>query len=359
MFKLKQLLFPLITILFWCCNTNSKYGYSIKDFRKSLQPALVRIVSKGIAVNHDSPLSNMATDKELIQLGQSEHPVLRASAFREMLERESFNHFDILMNHLDDTAMVATEAGEWGIWKRSVSDYLIEEAVWKNTEDKNKTIDEVITKHNYLRSAYMILERIKPQEKYYTCIKDMAIRERKSVDNYNTQTIEDFEYALYGLAKFKKKEDIQLIKTLLLSNNGRMNELSFRLMKEFPDTAYLEVYENYYPTGYYQSICRNGSSDKAIDFINSIAGYKNDRSAKILETILNRKPFARCLAEPNYLKEELIRAIADNKCEAYLKLRKQVEVSILKYEKNKIALPSIEPSKLPTDKADKITRWWY
>lgn len=357
MLKSKQLLVLLIVILFWSCKTDIKYTYAIRDFRKSLQPHLTLIVSKGIAKYYAD--STTATDKELLQLGVSEHPVLRAAAFREMMHRETFNHFAILMSHLDDTAMVATEAGEWGIWYRTVSDYLIQEATWKNTEDKNKTIDEVITKHNYLRSAYTILEQIKPQEKYYTYIKDMATREKKSVDDNNTRFIADIEYALYGLAKFKKKEDIKLIKDLLLSYDGRMSELSFRLMKEFPDTAYLEVYENYYPVNYYRSICPNGNSDKAVDFINSISGYKNDRSSRILDSILNRKPFAKCLAETSYLKEELINAIWNNKCEAYSKLTKQVEGSVQEYEKKKKPLPTNETVQPPIDTGDQTTRWWY
>src|ERR1700722_1566063 len=110
MFSLKNFLFPLFIILFLSCKNEHVYTYAIKAFRKSLQPYFFKIVSKGIVMYHDRALSNMATDKELIELSQSEHPVLRASAFREILDRKSFNHFDILMNHLNDTADVAIDA---------------------------------------------------------------------------------------------------------------------------------------------------------------------------------------------------------------------------------------------------------
>ena len=306
---------------------------------------------------YDSSLRNMATDKELVQLGKSEHPVLRASAFREMLNRKSFNHFDILMNHLDDTAIVATDAGEWGIWYRAVSDDIIEEAKWKDTTDKNKTIDEVVTKHNYLRSAYTILSKIQPQEKYYSYIKDMAIRERKSIGDYNKPWIGDIEFALYGLANFKKQGDIKIIKDLLISNAWSMSEVSFKLMKDFPDTSYLEVFETYYKRNFYRNICIDKSVDNAVHFVQTIATYKNNRSAKVLESILNKKPFINCSADTGWLKDRLIYAIWDNPCDAYLKLRQQIEPRIKEDEKNRITLPPVDPIELPADTAIEKIRW--
>ena len=111
MFTATQLLLSALIISFLACKNEHGYTYAIKDFRKSLQPYLFEIVSRGVVMYYDSALRNMVTDKELSALNQSEHPVLRASAFREILQRNSFNHFDILMNHLDDTADVATDAG--------------------------------------------------------------------------------------------------------------------------------------------------------------------------------------------------------------------------------------------------------
>jgi hypothetical protein len=356
MFQPKQLISLLIVILFWSCNTDNKYSYAIKDFRKPLQPYLTSIVSKGIVMYYDSSLRNIATDKELIKLGNSEHPVLRASAFREMLHRKSFNHFDILMNHLDDTAIVATDAGEWGILYSSVSDDIIEHAKWKDTAGKNKTIDEVITGHNYLRSAYTILSNLQPQEKYYPYIKDMAIRERKSVSDYNKPWAGDVEFALYGLAKFKKKDDIKIIKELLISNAWNMGSVSFNLMKEFPDTSYLAVFETYYKRNFYRNICTGRSVDKAVHFVETIATYKNNRSAEILKTILNKKPFINCTADTGWLKERLIYAIWDNPCDAYLKLRQQIEWKVKYDEKNRIILPA-EPVNFPADTAIEKIRW--
>ena len=358
MLRPRQLLCLTLIILFLSCKNDNDYTYAIKDFRKSIQPYLTKIVSKGIVMYYDSSLRHMATDNELMQLSKSEHPVLRASAFREMLNRKSFNHFDILMNHLNDTATVATDAGEFGIWYRTVSDDILLEAKWKSKEDKNKTIDEVITRHNYLKSAYTILSQIEPQEKYYSFIKDMAIRKRNYDEEVGEQGFDEIEYALYGLAKFKKKDDIKIIKEQLLSNCRRISALSFKLMTEFPDTSYLQVYEKYYPRNYYLTICRDQSSDKAVDFINSVATYKTQRSSNILDSILNKKPFVNCPADTRYIRQELIYAIWNNECEAYSKLRKQIEKRVQQYEKNQIELPPVDPIDFPVDSSEEKISWW-
>jgi hypothetical protein len=54
-------------------------------------------VTIGIVTHHDSSKIKSISDDELLRLGKSENPVLRATALREMLDRSSFNHFDIVM----------------------------------------------------------------------------------------------------------------------------------------------------------------------------------------------------------------------------------------------------------------------
>jgi len=124
------------------------------------------------------------------------------------------------MSHLDDTAIVDTDAGEFGIWTRTVSDDILAEASWETHEAKNKTIELVLTKHNYLQSAYFILLKIEPQEKYYPFIKNMAIRPRRLTDEGYELDFYDIEHALYGLAKFEKPDDVKIIKHQMMQNIG-------------------------------------------------------------------------------------------------------------------------------------------
>lgn len=358
MANLKLILFILVAILLNSCKTEMKYTYTIKDFRKPLQPLLYNIVSKGIVSFFDTTLEKIITDQELKQLKQSEHPVLRTWGIKAMLYRESFNHFDIMKNHLDDTAIVGFDHGEFGILYNTISDEIIQGFEWKNIKEKEMVINEVITKHNYLKSAYSILSKIEPQEKYYPYIKDMATRNRKYDPDYGEQGFDDIEYALYGLAKFKKKENIKIIKAQLLQNSWRMSNISFKLMEEFPDSTYLDVFEKYFPHEYYQSICRSRDIFKATSFIYTVAAYKNVRSSKILTGILNPNKFANCAVGTNYIREELVDAIWNNKCEAYSKLQKETEKEIQKNKRTDIEPSPAEPINSSKNILPKSIRYW-
>ena len=202
------LLVLILTANFVSCKTDVRFKYAIRDFKISLQTSLTHIVSKGIVDNDTSVnfLRTHATNQELLNLCQSEHPLLRAVAFRLLLERPDIDHFHLLMNHLDDTSTIAKDAGEWGIKYSTVSDDIIGHSNWKDVQEKNKTIYKVIFEHSYLKSAYNILYKLEPEDKYYKYIKKMAQEDR----DFN-----DIEYALFGLAKYKKPEDIEIIKISL------------------------------------------------------------------------------------------------------------------------------------------------
>lgn len=365
MTRLKYLLLLTLIALFSSCKNEQGYTYAIKDFRKSIQPFLFNIVSTGIVTYHDRTQINAITDDELIQLGMSENPVLRATGFREMLQRKSFNHFDILMHHLDDSAIVATNAGEFGIWYRTVSDDILHEATWETVEAKNKTIDQVITKHNYLRSAYTILGQLEPQEKYYPYIKDMATRPRRLSDDGYELDFDYIEYALYGLAKFKRPGDINVIKKQMLQNIWKLSDMSFRIMQEFPDSTYFEVLQGYYRRQFYRfSGNRPGGfsgfvADRAApeDFIQALVIQQNDRSANLLDTMIHHLPLQTCMPDKENIINEVVTAIWEHPCSAYTRLREKIRPRAEEILKRQVSIPldSITPL---ADSIKKIIRWY-
>ncbi|MES2775119.1 MAG: hypothetical protein V4722_13105 [Bacteroidota bacterium] len=358
-------LLPLILItMFLSCSNDQSYRYAIKDFRKSLHPYLLKIVSRGIVMHSDSCLRNMATDNELIQLSKSEHPVLRASAFKEILHRKSFHHFDNLMNHLDDTAMVIVDQGEFGLSHQTVSDDILQGARWKTQDAKRKTIDNVLTKHNYLTSAYQILSEIAPQEKYYSLIKDMATRPRRlSYEGYELG-FDDIEYALYGLAKFKKKGDVKIIKMQLLDNNWRLSHISFRLMTEFPDTAYIDILRAHHRWQFYNfSGNRRGGFSGYVtdrsdpeDFIQALVVQQNERSAKLLDTMLTFLPKQTCMPDKENILKEVRMQIWKHPCPAYARLRENIKFKAKETLISNFEVPSEYPTE-PTDTTTETIRW--
>lgn len=346
---------------FLSCSNYNRTSYAIRDFDKTLQPYLTIIVSQGI-LGYDTATSYVrqhVTDIELKRLIKCEHPVLRALAFREMLDRPTFNHFESIMKNLDDTAIVATDVGEWGIRYLRVSDDMLQHGKWKDTLARQKTIKEIILKHNFLSSSYYKLSSVAPGQFYYPYVKEMVLRERNLFDDF-----ERTEDALYALASYKKPEDIHLIKELILSNISRISETSFGLMREYPNDMYLEIYEKFFPRAFYRKVCENHNTGIAASFYHSIAIYKNKRSEDILSFALNREPFMSCPIDTSYLKRELIYAIWNNPCDAYKKIRKQVVKFIKQYKKNdkknQIELSPIEVNStlFQKDTSKEPVTWW-
>lgn len=346
MIQVKTLLLPSLIILLFSCRNESSKTTLIKDFREPLQPHLTEIVSNGIVTYQPDSIWQMFRDNEIKQLSQSEHPVLRATALREMMHRKSFDQFEIIMHHLDDTAIVPTDAGEFGTWFRKVSDYILDEATWESQEQKNKTIDLVLKRHNYLTSAYIILLKIEPQEKYYPFIKDMATRPRRLSDGYELG-FGDIEYALFGLAKYKKMEDVQLIKKRLMEHVGRLSSQSFTLMRMFPDTAYFDVLQQYHRRQFYRfSGNRPGGfsgyyADRAApeDFIDALIVQETDKSAKLLDTMLARLDLFPCMPDKRSIKDRLLMSIWEHPCPVYATLRQKIKAEAKKASEGYGSIP--------------------
>jgi hypothetical protein len=365
MIRLKHFLLATLFICIFSCKSEQRNSYAIKDFRTSLQPFLYKVVTAGIVTYHDSSDIKSITDDELVRLSRSENPILRATALMEMLDRNSFNSFKVVMTHLDDTAIVAADHGEFGIKFERVSDYLISRTSWETAQTRDKTVESVLTKHNYLTSAYTILKNMGAQEKYYAFIKDMATRPRRldTLEGYEL-AFDEIEYALYGLAKFRKKEDVQIIKSKLIEHAWELSDVSFQLMKEFPDTAYLDVLQTYHRRQFYKfsGIRPHGFSgfnaDRASpeDFIEALVVQQNGRSAKLLDTMLTYLPKHTCLPDKENIINEVKEQIWQHPCPAYVRLREKVKPKAEKISKERLII-SVDSMNIPVDPKRKF--YWY
>jgi len=319
---------PIINLLFLAliilsCTNNSKYRYAIRDFSNELKPYLEKIVSRGIAGYDLSViyLRDHAADSELSRISRSEHPVLRMVTLRIMQQRDSLNLFGFLMSHLDDSAIVAIDEGEFGINFRRIPDVLLKILLWKTVENKNKIIEKVLLKHNYLYYAYKVLDYLEPEEKYYQSIKEMAQRDRP---------YEEIDFAVYGLAKFKKQEDIKLIVSILYENKWQLEGHSFLLMEKYPHDDYLNILSFYAKEHFARNIISGRQAVPSEEFFNALASYKRKETAELLPVLLNRISRVGCYTDTNYLKMSLYQAFLKNKCEAYSSILPQIELDLEK-----------------------------
>lgn len=346
-------LFLALICLTYSCGRQQSTPPAIRDFSDSLRPALVRALGTGIIGSDPATwyIRDHATDEELKLLSRSEHPILRTIALREMTTRPSFDHLKVMLQNLDDSAIVLDDHGEWGLQLRTVTDVMIEKGKWKTIADRQRLIDEILLHHDNLRSAYTGLSHIDTPEKYYPHLKAMVVRDRP---------YDEIEDALYSLAKYRKKEDLSLIKQMLMEHANRWTSTSFGLMEYFPDSSYIELLTDYFKRRLYRFICRERSVDAAVNFVQTVAVYKNDPSARMLEAMLTRKPFVPCSADTGTLKDALMNAVWQNPCPAYAALRKKVKWYFDKKRADKIDIDYVFDSSLVIrkDTSSEQVRWW-
>ena len=157
----------------------------------------------------------------------------------------------------------------------------------------------------------------------------MATRPRRLSSEGYELSFDDIEYALYGLTKFKKPDDIKIIKDQMAQNVWKLSDVSFRLIKEFPDTSYFDVLQTYHRRQFYKfsGNRRDGFSGYIADradpenFIQALVTQQTDKSALLLHTLLNRLPLRTCMPDKNNIINEVIREIWEHPCPAYIRLR--------------------------------------
>jgi hypothetical protein len=293
---MKYALKLLALIIFLCsCNAyKTKYPYSLSDFRPELREHLEKLVSNPFlyyssnetALNY---LDNHTSDIELQRLLQSEHPILRALAFKYIIRRESVNINKILLRSLDDTAIISNHIGELDTY---VADYIIDESQHKTSILKPALIETVITKYPYLaHSALFFLRKPSEDQKYYPYLK--KIIDSKYRSHYRVE-----EELIAALSKYKKDIDSSRIVESLHNRWIHKEDKKFELVESNPIQAYFFTVEYYYSKllsfkneKLLQEMFQKGEEfDRPFErFVYATAAYKSRKAAAILIGLLNNK----------------------------------------------------------------------
>lgn len=336
----------LVFLLLVSCRGKQRANYSVKDFRSAIRPFLLETINKGLNTSPHPLEIGKITDQELVLLTEAESPLLRSMAMMERLKRNKESKLDLLLSHLDDTAMIAIDEGEFGLGFRTVSDFLLMRTHDFSDGELERLNSALLSRHNYLSHAYEILPGLAAQNAYYPYIRDMATRPRR-VDSDGFETgFREIENALYALAKFEKKNDIGVIKQQLLAEYWRLSTSSFRLMTEFPDTSYLEILNKYHDHNFYRfsGFRPDGftgfPADRASpeDFINAVIAQKTTGSAKILDSLLTRLANFDCFPDKEGIVDYLAQEIWQDSCKIYSELRQKVGPRVKEMEQRRIEL---------------------
>ena len=305
------------------CGQIEKYPYKTIDFRPELKKHIEKIIAEGqLSYNPDTLalifLEDSCTKEELVKLLNFEHPLVRVRAYRTIINRNEPDYFQILLSHLDDTAKVT-----WWYYDDAADSFMVSDLMIRKAESERKLtrpqkdslIEVVLTKHRYLGTAEWMINDIEPKEKYYSIIKQTA---QKKLTNCHDLTNS------YSLSKFKKQEDIALIKKNFseYSNNPYCNTYIFQSIIAFPDTAFFPLL-----TKYFEDEITKKKQDSYSDlkyFCLAVAMFKNNKSLEILTALTKKETYPDAWYLPRN-KEYVFTAIHKYNSPLYDKLYKELK----------------------------------
>lgn len=343
---MKKIIFILIFSILFNCGKKKPYSNKISDFRPELQIHLNKLKKDKYIYTTDSIatkyLNENCTKEELLQLLESEIPLLRVIAYRTLIKRKNNDYFKILLGHLNDTAKVPWSEGDLQ-GETMVSDLLISEAITigKLTQSKKNTlVDSVLTKHLYLESSKSMMIEMNPQEKYYSLIKKQTITVKHPdlSDECKKLTF------TYSLSKFKKEKDLEYIK-----NNFKKftilpgcNDYIFKSIEENPNNIYFPILEKYF-----YEIIKKKKQYTAEDlkyYCRAIAKYQNKESLALLTEILDKKNYPDTLYF-RFNKDNVFRAIHKYKSPIYEDLYKKMKPKMSEYVMEYLDMPDYNERK--------------
>lgn len=294
---MRPVIILLCLIYFFSCKGADK-------FRPELQ-SKIDILSKETTLDYnDSALVSYFKDScskdELMRLINYKVPIIRILAYRAIVDRNEGNFFQILKGHLSDTSKVT-----WFYYDDSADDFMISDLMIRKSADKltrqqkDTLIDLVLTKHIYLGTAKWMIDEMKPNEKYYSIIKEQT--KLKSGNCHDIQLV-------LAIARFKKRNDVAFLKSKLnnLTDNPYCNDHIFKAIAIFPDSAFFPILQNYFDN--YIIRKKQSAQDDLELYCRAVAQYKNKQAVGILKALTESSTYQ----DDEYLlnnKESVFKAI--------------------------------------------------
>ncbi|HTK22094.1 MAG TPA: hypothetical protein VL442_21395 [Mucilaginibacter sp.] len=234
----------LISILFISCKPGKK---SQKPVQVKIRPSIQVIVDsiakynqlnnsgvgfagvKTVQWSRYEKLNKAASLPELRQLTQHKNSVVRCYSFDALAARKDTAIFNILLDHLHDTAQLSTFIG-CIISKTDVGDYFINsvtpydssETGYKLSAKQRVFVDSILLfdKRIKLAAKHDLIYDLKPKPEYYNRVKEIAVNEKMPV-------------AILALAKYKQLSDTGIINKAF--NSASTEDYAIQSATEIPD----------------------------------------------------------------------------------------------------------------------------
>jgi hypothetical protein len=229
-------------------------------------------------------LCKMATNADLRQLTDYPNAVVRCYAFHAIALRNDPAIFSILVHHLKDSTLAKTLSADIG-GSDSVADYFVDVVTpnyidlkaYKLNKDQKEKLDSILLFDKTISSGAKndMLRQLKPNERYYQRVKEIAETENKGE-------------GLIALSKYRKLNDTSLIINYL----KRPKQIYYALYaaREFPAAAFfnrlVQIFEeNWAQKSYDYSAWRL--------LYQALAQYPRPQTLALFERTLNAEDYFR------------------------------------------------------------------
>lgn len=220
-------------------------------------------------------LKNRASKEELIELTNHPNGVVRSYSFWALSLRRNVDLFSIVKEHLTDYEVIKTQFGCIGN-EEMVGDFFIQIMtsryidVYADKMDAKemKELDSLlIYQPNKLSSRYDAIDRAEPTESLYPKIRELVIEEKN-------------QSALVTLAKYRKEQDIEIIKNFRADTDKDEGGFYFTYlaMQQFPRQEYIPRLES----NLKKTLDNTHYSMEWRELYKAIASFKNEKSVELL-----------------------------------------------------------------------------
>jgi hypothetical protein len=279
-----------IIILFTTLISSGQTTYNEKSISNKTKKAVKKIGNvnelMGSAVGYSGTqpkqwdnfeeLKKIATKEELIELTNHPNGVVRSYSFWALSHKKEIELYSIVKKHLNDSELINTQFGCIGS-QEMVGDFFINvmtpqyvdlNSVKMNSNELKELDSLLIYQPNKLSARYSAINRAKTTENLYPKIRELVIEEKN-------------QSALVTLAKYRKEQDIEIIK-----NNRSENDKvesgyyhTYVAISQFPRPEFIPLLE----TNLNKTLDNTHFSNEWRELYKAIASYKNKKAVELLK----------------------------------------------------------------------------
>lgn len=302
--RISFLSFAVVIILLACKGKQERSSSDTFSMRALVADIAKENVLMGAAVGIDGRrpeqwsrfevLRAKATDQELIALTDDTNAVVRCYAFQALAEKNYVDVYPIVICHLSDTATVHTVNGCLSGSKKA-GDFMLDEVYSTCGQDGNRHLNSnqravvdsllIYGNNNRLDKRNTVLSRIEPLKRYYIGVRQLA-------------TVENNKDAIVALSKYRKRDDIPIIKEFL--NDPGSQKLGFAAIKNFPDPSFYPYLEKAL-----KDKIKNDNGSDVQELYYAIVQYKNKASRELLKLALSEAKDMQYIYHSDWLSQAL------------------------------------------------------